>query len=251
MGISPTSLRMLRSFKEKGWLEGVREVFELGAQNIYAQNDSELVQLLLEAFGKPRLRDEELAQLCDMGTGKTLWTLLGAHHVSIDSSGSDGALPLDLNFDQVPPKHAGHYDLVTNFGTTEHIANQLNAFKVIHDLTHPGGLMYHEVPFTGWVNHGLVSYTPRFFWMLCRSNLYKYMQLWIEVFPERSYLHPDILSAAQCSATEENFSHQRSIICCMLRKEVDAKYVPPFDGDLTGLSKHDKERYWTLKEKDV
>jgi hypothetical protein len=35
----------------------------------------------------------------------------------------------------VPPEHKRKYHLVTNFGTTEHVANQIPAMKIIHDLT--------------------------------------------------------------------------------------------------------------------
>jgi hypothetical protein len=75
---------------------------------------------------------------------------------------------LDLNFDGngIPTEHKGKYSLVTNFGTTEHVTNQLNAFKVIHDLTMPNGVMIHEVPAQGMFNHGLVNYNPKFFWVV-------------------------------------------------------------------------------------
>jgi hypothetical protein len=53
---------------------------------------------------------------------------------------------LDLNFDDVPDKHKGKYQLVTNFGTTEHVANQNQAMKIIHDLTAVGGVMVHNLP---------------------------------------------------------------------------------------------------------
>src|SRR5262249_30444591 len=74
------------------------------------------------------------------------WTWLGFNYASIDIDGSPGSIPLDLNYDEVPAEFKGKYHLVSNFGTTEHVANQLNAFKIIHDLTAPGGLMFHVLP---------------------------------------------------------------------------------------------------------
>jgi hypothetical protein len=62
---------------------------------------------------------------------------------------------LDLDFDGIPTEHKGKYSLVTNFGTTEHVANQLNAFKIIDELTALNGVMVHELPAQGWFNHGL------------------------------------------------------------------------------------------------
>ena len=63
-------------------------------------------------------------------------------------------------------------DLIINTGTTEHVANQGNAFRVIHDLSAVGGLMYHEVPAGSW-DHGLINYGPRFFQCLQQQNDYE------------------------------------------------------------------------------
>ena len=52
-----------------------------------------------------------------------------------------GTLVLDLNFDEAPKDHWNKYGLVTNHGTSEHIMNQYNVFKMMHDFTRPGGVM--------------------------------------------------------------------------------------------------------------
>ena len=80
---------------------------------------------------------------------------------------------LDLNNDRVPEKLLGAFDLVINAGTTEHLANQENAFRVIHDLTRRGGLMYHEVPGGSCTDHGFVAYQPKFFHRLMQQNDYQ------------------------------------------------------------------------------
>ena len=63
------------------------------------------------------------------------WQWLGFEYAAIDIDGSPGSIPLDLNYDRIPTQAKGKYGLVSNFGTTEHVANQLNAFEIIHDLT--------------------------------------------------------------------------------------------------------------------
>jgi hypothetical protein len=60
---------------------------------------------------------------------------------------------------------------------TEHVANQDNAFRVIHDLTRRDGIMFHEVPAHGVMAHGLISYDQKFFWHLCRENEYAVIKL--------------------------------------------------------------------------
>src|SRR5262249_1676129 len=98
------------------------------------------------------------------------WRWLGFDYASIDIDGNPGSIPLDLNYDHTAQEILGRYNLVTNFGSTEHVANQLNAFKIMHDLTTVGGVMLHSLPVQGNVNHGLINYNLKFFWMLARSN---------------------------------------------------------------------------------
>ena len=66
--------------------------------------------------------------------------------VSIDLNARDGSLPLDLTKPIQIDNIGGPFNLVTNFGTTEHVPDQYPCFKNIHDLCSVGGLMYHVVP---------------------------------------------------------------------------------------------------------
>ena len=69
-----------------------------------------------------------------------------------------------LNHDEISAFRK--YHLVTNFGTTEHVANQLNAFEIIHELTAPKGVMVHSVPAQGATSiMDVINYNPKFFWM--------------------------------------------------------------------------------------
>jgi hypothetical protein len=108
----------------------------------------------------------------DAPFARQFWEWLGLSYSSIDIDGSPGSIPLDLNYDCIPPHTINKFDLVTNFGTTEHIANQLNTFKVIHDLCAVGGIMIHHVPALGLINHGLLNYNPRFFTAIAQANRY-------------------------------------------------------------------------------
>ena len=82
-----------------------------------------------------------------------------------------------LNFDELKKDHQNKFDLVTNFGTSEHIFNQLNFLKTMHDLTKVGGLLISEVPCMFGVNHGMFKYEPKFFTDLARSNAYEIIKL--------------------------------------------------------------------------
>ena len=84
----------------------------------------------------------------------------------------------DLNKHRTPADHEKNFDVVLNFGTTEHIVNQLNGFKVIHDATAEGGFVFHQVPSTGYVNHGYFTYHYPFFVDIATENDYEIIDYW-------------------------------------------------------------------------
>jgi SAM-dependent methyltransferase len=83
----------------------------------------------------------------------------------------------DLNKFEVPAEQRCTFDLVTNVGTTEHVTDQVNAFRVIHDFAKVGANFLHNVPFTGYFNHGLYNYHPIFFVFLASANEYEIRHL--------------------------------------------------------------------------
>jgi hypothetical protein len=111
-------------------------------------------------------------------TGKEYFELHdGFHHTSLDINGKDGAESVDLTL--CLPPHLHGFDVVTNFGTTEHIveADQSMVFYNIHQLMKVGGIVVHIVPLHGGslAHHGKFQYTPQFLIQLI--DAYKYSVL--------------------------------------------------------------------------
>lgn len=88
-------------------------------------------------------------KICELGnqihwTGipaKQLYEAKGYNHTSIDINGKDGALKIDL-CKPIPKNMHTKFDLVTNYGTSEHILNQLMLFKNLVNLCkHHGYLL--------------------------------------------------------------------------------------------------------------
>lgn len=187
MALSGTFINVLADLKRSGYLPPQPMVIEIGAQqlsNNALDSKDELAMLghLFGVrpepdFGNPKstgIAHGSLEHLSpDAPPARDFYQWLGFEYSAIDIDGTPGSVPLDLNFDEAPATHRRSYHLVTNCGTTEHLANQLNAFKVIHDLCAVDGVMVHELPFQGYMNHGLINYNPKFFWMLARSNGYE------------------------------------------------------------------------------
>ena len=84
----------------------------------------------------------------------------------------------DLNVESCPAHYRGTFDCVLNFGTTEHIFNQTNSYRVMHDALKVGGIAFHQVPGAGWIGHGYFTYQPPFFDDLVRSNEYELVDRW-------------------------------------------------------------------------
>lgn len=171
MGVSKQDLNLLIQLKEEGHIPSSGAIIEIGAQQLSndfltAREAVERMGVLFDAgagYSLPQPSDTTPAHAAIVHLdpaaplSRPFWQWLGLDYASIDIDGSPDSIPLDLNCDSVPRGALGKYGLVTNFGTTEHVANQLNAFKAIHDLTSHGGVMVHNVPAQGMANHGLIN----------------------------------------------------------------------------------------------
>ena len=119
-----------------------------------------------------------------LGTGKNYLISKGAiEHISIDMNGKNGALVIDLS--KKIDKWNGYFDMVTNYGTAEHVENGIyECYENIHNFTKSGGMMVHAGPITGgcpW--HSPYHYDPDFFTKLCSINNYDCIMTEVRVMP--------------------------------------------------------------------
>ncbi len=178
MGLGPPVIELYRQLKLRGALEGVAEVMELGSQDFWCPQKNLMIGLL-KAFGRtadPALLDTSNAS---QKPARLLYEALGLRYHCADVDGRVGSLVMDLNFDSIPDEHKGKYDLITNHGTSEHILNQYNVFKTMHDFARTGAIFVHAVPFTVHLEHGFFNYQPNFFDALARYNSYETLGIWV------------------------------------------------------------------------
>jgi hypothetical protein len=196
MGYSPFFMSDIIALKRRGLLDGYRRVVEIGAQQITDQLiASPVLDDAVALFGgtRPALTPVGAPQLTpDSPPGRLLWSALGLQSKSVDIAGAD--IRIDLNSGRVPWRYRGAFDLAINAGTTEHIANQGNAFAAIHGLMRTGGMMYHEVPAFGHIDHGFFGYQPKFFHRLAQANDYEIVQL--SLIGQREFEPPEYLRNA-------------------------------------------------------
>jgi hypothetical protein len=231
MGLGPNVLALYRQMKLLGAFEGIADVVELGSQGVWCP-DQRLLTGLFEAFGKPVPPTQELAiYINNTGTGhapsRHLHEHLGFRYDCVDIDANFGSLTLDINFDPVPAEYRNRYGLTTNHGTTEHVLNQYNAFKMMHDFTKPGGFMLHGLPFTVHLEHGFFNYQPNFFDALARYNSYRTHGIWIAVdWTLHSFIpwEPRLL---QFLTMNEKTTH---LLLVLQQKMYDAEFCVPIQG---------------------
>jgi hypothetical protein len=266
MGAS--TLPLLMALKRRGYIPNGSAVIEIGAQQLDESfvGATEDIAATGRFFGVttpppsfawtgPRSDTNVLA---GAPLAREFWTWLGLNYASIDIDGSPGSIPLDLNYDEVPAELVGRYDIVTNFGTTEHVANQLQSFKIIHDLAAAGALMLHVLPAGGMPNHGLVSYNPKFFWMLGRSNGYKIAFMTMGQSQRDAGLPDDLveflaLYEPQAKSEFAAYTMPATSVVVALQKVFDTPFVAPLDVPTGTTTEHSglRERYWSVLKPDL
>jgi hypothetical protein len=267
MGMNRRDLELLIELRKQQYIPLNRYVVELGAQQVSNSflRSTDLVQRAEALFGTARSYAQpepgpsmvaaghvELLN-SDAPFARDFWTALGFDYSAIDVDGSPGSIPLDLNYDHVPSALQNKYGLVTNFGTTEHICNQMNAFKVIHDLAAPSAVMIHHLPAGGALNHGLINYNLKFFWYLARSNDYKWLYRCFYDSIDHYSIPENILEFNDSDAPELNERlRPREIgdyaVLIAFQKTTDIAFIAPIDVD-TGTQTSDaalNRRYWTV-----
>lgn len=105
-------------------------------------------------------------------------SLTEVEYVSFDVISTKFAEMFDLNIHSLAPEKRNSFDIIFNFGTTEHLMNQYNSFKVIHEACKVGGYMFHQLPSTGYINHGYFCYNALMFKELAQANGYELEDLW-------------------------------------------------------------------------
>jgi hypothetical protein len=261
------TLPLLMALKRRGYIPNGSAVIEIGAQQldesfVGATDDIAATGRCFGITGPPPAfawtgPRSDTNVLAGAPLARDFWTWLGFNYASIDIDGSPGSIPLDLNYDEVPAGLIGRYDVVTNFGTTEHVANQLQSFKIIHDLAAAGALMLHVLPAGGMPNHGLVSYNPKFFWMLGRSNGYKIAFMTMGQSAAEG-LPSDLVEfltryEPQAQADFAAFRMPATSIVVALQKVFDTPFVAPIDVSTGTTTEHAalRERYWSVLKPDA
>ena len=186
MGIGGPATSALSILHQHGELDGLNSVIEIGAQDL---NESHISFVLDFPHSVPKttraLTNDEKLTAKGMLPQRMYQKIGITQYESIDTNGHNNAHVFDMNKDLAQDYgYQEKFDLVTNFGTTEHICNQAQIFKNIHDLCNVNGIMIGIVPFQGAVDHGFFNYQPLFFEHIALANDYDMNLYWTIASPQ-------------------------------------------------------------------
>jgi hypothetical protein len=240
MAMSPVQRYLFRSMFEHHVLPSGGALLEIGEANWYGQiNRDELLGDIEKYVSDPERRAALARRVIDLPIGQTETYKFDVVKIfydvflsptemqAVDFEGTPAAHRMDLNR---PLALSRRFDVVVNHGTAEHIFNIAQVFRTMHDYTVPGGLMMHESPFTGWVDHGFYSPQPTLFWDLAEYNQYQLRGMFIEDLTARNLVQirtrEEIYELARAKRLPEN-----SMLFTVLSKDVvERPFQVPIQG---------------------
>jgi hypothetical protein len=226
MAISAPLYHLLKSIKPL--LPAGGSLLELGEANWYGDIDP---AILLQEAKQPDVLASVKAAINSRDwfhVAKACYATLfsPAHIVSVDFNGSPASLRLDLN---APLPLNEQFDVVINHGTAEHVFNIGQVFKTMHDRTLAGGLMIHDAPFTGWVDHGFYCLQPTLFYDLAAANCYEIVQVSIYEIKSQKMLRvnrrEDVWLLSECNQIPNN-----AMLFVIYRKIAEQDFKLPLQG---------------------
>lgn len=192
MGIT---MALMTALKEKGVFDrSGLNVLDIGSSNLYQADVGAIVKYVsgfTDGEKQPLLNDSahRLAKgsaydpvkggLNESFAGELI-ERCGMRYLSMDIAKGYKTEVFDLNRENLSAHHRNAYDVVLNIGTTEHVLNQYNSFKVIHEAARTGGFMVHQLPVSGYTDHGYYIYAGRMFFELASFNRYEIIDVWYE-----------------------------------------------------------------------
>ena len=128
-----------------------------------------LAKVKMLELGNQKILDQSRKPI----VAKKYFTNLGIKHVSFDLNGLDGAIPVDLS-KEIPQGYLNKFHIIVNTGTSEHVENQDQVFKNMHNACRVKGYIINSVPqFGSWRGHSPYHYTLDFPLKLSIANNYK------------------------------------------------------------------------------
>ena len=233
MGYATGSLLKIAEMLENTGQKG-RRVLDLGSQDVtvFDEGDLDNLSTFVARFGGDvgRLRSLFPGPFPALTAVGEVFSAAGFEYICCDVDRRPKTLYIDFNALDFDQTLYGRFDLVMNAGTTEHLANPVAAFFLMHHLCKVNGILYNEVPLSGWLNHGLNNLTPKFWHTIQWINDYRV--LWAEAKPVDQTLGADGNFGGEhlkFITHLDGAGDVSSSIQILYQKTSNRGFVPPFD----------------------
>lgn len=243
MAISKTHYELLRELKRRGVLPQGGSILEIGQANFYGDFDpKEIVKDLPNDFSGGLYA----MPLCPFHVANLIYFAMfgikpASPITSIDlDPNASRAQRLDLN-EPVTLEH--QFDTSINHGTAEHIFNIAQVFRTMHDWTKPGGLMIHESPFTGWVDHGFYCLQPTLFYDVAAANGYEVVGVWLEHLASQTTIAIECREHIHHLARADQLPNN-AMLFVVLRNVGDSDFKVPMQGVYAGAVSDETKQAW-------
>lgn len=180
MGINAFTVEWLLRLKNEGLFDEKKNIAEFGPQDFcYCEKYMKAVASSL--FPEPALAERfyrrifpEDRQGCAEDAQRYFYSVLGLEEYSgFDYYDTRAEYKFDLNY---PVNMRDRFDVITNFGTAEHVSNIGAIFLSTHNLLNVGGLSLNILPAFGDINHGFFNIHPIFFKAMAHYNDYEIIE---------------------------------------------------------------------------
>jgi hypothetical protein len=252
MAISEVHFDLLCELRRRGVVGGQR-LLELGEANLYGDMHPQRIIDAIEEFrpgeddlcgNKTSIREiiacGKPSQLHLKRLARQIYYAMGIRwEGSIDSGGD--CYKFDLN---EPINLNRRFSLLYNHGTAEHIFNVANVFKIAHDHCEPGGLIIHELPWTGWIDHGFYSLQPTLFYDLALANCYRIELFAAMELKSKKVIRFECREDVSRKVRNGEIGGNLNLFVCF-RKMFDAEFRIPQQGVYSGKVSNEVSEAWT------
>jgi hypothetical protein len=179
MAIGTMHIEWLSTLALRSQIPAGAAVLDLGPQDLWIEREP--LQRIASRHLRHAACEKAMAEIFDgksprPGAQPAFYSIFGGgNYSSIDLTDPRADYAFDLNLPL--PKNIGRYDVVTNFGTTEHVFNIGQAFANIHNLLNVGGIQLHAVPSYGYIDHGFYNVHPCAYLDLAKANEYEIVDI--------------------------------------------------------------------------
>lgn len=233
MGINLSFLPFFDAAKEQGCFDS-GSILVLGSQTLHDSKESIRKYAVLEGH-------RELADTLDIRIlFKERYKINSYQDCDINDSAD---LKLDLS-KSLPSTMLSQFSCVLEAGTFEHIFDIGMAFRNLHDMLSPGGVMLHISP-VSWLNHAFYNLNPLLFEQIARANKYEKLVEAYHFPGKRRFwkkdrlpdmlvtfnggLHKDKNAEAQRVLHGDSRLTPHCLYMCAFRKKENSEFKIPYD----------------------